>query len=68
MDKPLTEEEKIKRGEIAIAITAGRELGSFNQITLRDDQITMLKAAVHEHNDSPLIYIRTVEMLKGPAS
>ena len=65
LETPLTEEEKIKRSEVAFAMSDGKEVGHFNAVTLRDDQITMLKAAVHGHNDSPLIYARAVQLLKG---
>ena len=65
LETPLTEEEKIKRSEIAFAMSEGKEVGEFNAVTLSDPQITMLKEAVHGHNDSPLIYARTVQLLKG---
>jgi len=65
LETPLTEEQKLKRTEVALAIGEGKEVGQFNAVTLRDDQITMLKEAVHGHNDSPLIYTRATQLLKG---
>jgi hypothetical protein len=64
-DPPLSEEEKLKRGKIGVAICEGCEEGEYNEVDLEDDQLTLIKRAVHENNDSPLFYMRAVELLKG---
>jgi len=62
-EPPISEEDKLKRGKIGLAICEGCKEGTYNKVELEDPEITMVKKAIHENNDSPLIYLRAVELL-----
>ena len=64
-DPPISEEDKLKRGKIGLAICEGCKEGEYNKVELEDDQVTLVKKAIHENNDSPLVYMRAVELLRG---
>ena len=62
-ENPLSEEEKIRRTELALSLVAGCPKGDYNTVELDAEETTIVLKAVHEDNDAPFVYYRVKELL-----